>query len=383
MSTLKKTTTVKRTMRTPPGKTIAFTGRGDTGMTSTYCGIKLPKTDGLFDAIGDLDELNVNVGICHIAVSAVLANHLADVESRRMDNFYKSVMKDGYNAYGVGHNEHTGYSDYRDNHNSQEATSSLVRTVSGILNPIPVTSSAAKLVTSATAETAHTLCTSSLDVGADAKATETTRQPSSVLSDAPSIPSARDITMTDELKDTLRIIRTIQNTLMNISSVLATKNTERRAALYNQAKIPEMIEMLETDLHLKNNRLPKLTNFVIPGVNAVESAMHVARVGARRCERHIIPYLFLESPPESSCAAMAVDLSSATAATQTTASLSAQTVTDEQKIITFMNRLSSYMFTAARYFALEQFTIKPADQKNNASSGLSLGADLIHKHGQF
>ena len=49
-------------------RTIFYTGRGDGG-ESSFGGKKLPKSDALFELLGNLDELNSLIGVCRTAAT--------------------------------------------------------------------------------------------------------------------------------------------------------------------------------------------------------------------------------------------------------------------------------------------------------------------------
>ena len=52
-----------------------YTKTGDKGISSLYDGQRLPKTDGRFQALGDLDELN-----CHLGLAKAYWKELAPIE---------------------------------------------------------------------------------------------------------------------------------------------------------------------------------------------------------------------------------------------------------------------------------------------------------------
>ncbi|MBK7139851.1 MAG: cob(I)yrinic acid a,c-diamide adenosyltransferase [Bacteroidetes bacterium] len=108
----------------------------------------------------------------------------------------------------------------------------------------------------------------------------------------------------------------IQNQLFIIGSHLAAGST-------NTYPLPEMkgeyIEALEKAIDTLDLELPPLKFFILPGGHISVAQCHVARCICRRGERNIVTLSEIE----------AVDL----------------------KIIKYMNRLSDFLFTFARYLA--------------------------------
>lgn len=77
------------------------------------------------------------------------------------------------------------------------------------------------------------------------------------------------------------IITSIQCTIMDICSIIATPNN----------KYPfeeQMIIDIEKQIDRLDSLLPKLTNFVVPSGNKLVAQLHVCRTVTRRCERNIL-----------------------------------------------------------------------------------------------
>lgn len=53
-----------------------YTGTGDKGETGTLGSVRLKKSDRLFDAIGDVDELNSSIGV---AITNITDKHICDM----------------------------------------------------------------------------------------------------------------------------------------------------------------------------------------------------------------------------------------------------------------------------------------------------------------
>ncbi|XP_045130626.1 corrinoid adenosyltransferase-like [Portunus trituberculatus] len=120
----------------------------------------------------------------------------------------------------------------------------------------------------------------------------------------------------------------IQCILQDISSLLATPRTqelsddpEREARVLKRLSFnPRHITELEEWIDRYDSRLPPLTNFILPGGGQVSAALHVARTVCRRTEREIVPLI-------------------------------TEDLVDDQ-VLSYINRLSDYLFTIARYAAL-------------------------------
>jgi len=125
----------------------------------------------------------------------------------------------------------------------------------------------------------------------------------------------RDMIKNDEAKKTLI---EIQSKLMTVSSVLATEAQEKQDA-YNLHKSD--IEFLEKEIDAMDTELPALTKFIIPGGHIMVSHCHIARTICRRAERLVI-YV-------------------------------AETNYVSPLALQYLNRLSDYLFTLARYVSLK------------------------------
>jgi ATP:cob(I)alamin adenosyltransferase len=65
-----------------------YTKTGDKGSTSLYTGERRPKTDPVFEALGDVDELNSQIGLarehCDADANGISA-YLDEIQSRLLD----------------------------------------------------------------------------------------------------------------------------------------------------------------------------------------------------------------------------------------------------------------------------------------------------------
>jgi cob(I)alamin adenosyltransferase len=115
----------------------------------------------------------------------------------------------------------------------------------------------------------------------------------------------------------VRMLVEIQEQLFTIGSLLAEDPGKSRM------KLPQLtaaqVVTLENEIDLMDKDLPGLTTFILPGGHTVVSFAHIARCVCRRAERLVV-HLNVEQPTDP-------------------------------LIITYLNRLSDYLFTLARFFA--------------------------------
>ena len=108
-------------------------------------------------------------------------------------------------------------------------------------------------------------------------------------------------------------LKVVQNEIFIIGANLASPKTKIR-----QAKLDgKSVEMLESSIDDMGRRIPPLKKFVIPGGCEAAVHLHLARSVARRAERSIV-------------------------------ALSKRRRVDKA-LVSYMNRLSSYLFVAALY----------------------------------
>ena len=81
-------------------------------------------------------------------------------------------------------------------------------------------------------------------------------------------------------------LRSIQNELFNLGTVLAATGSEMSSDL--PRVIQEDIHNLEGDIDQMNKSLEPLSSFTLPGGNEVVLAFHQARVICRRSERNVV-----------------------------------------------------------------------------------------------
>jgi cob(I)alamin adenosyltransferase len=114
----------------------------------------------------------------------------------------------------------------------------------------------------------------------------------------------------------LALLKPVQNELFAIGSHLATPvESPYRASL--PPIEPQWITRLEGEIDTAENLLPPLKNFILPGGTAFAAHLHLARTVARRAERLVV-------------------------------ALAAETEV-EPAVLTYLNRLSDWLFVQARH----------------------------------
>ncbi|MGH2570657.1 MAG: cob(I)yrinic acid a,c-diamide adenosyltransferase [bacterium] len=122
-----------------------------------------------------------------------------------------------------------------------------------------------------------------------------------------------DLQMDDSLQS---LLLRIQRTLFGVGGELATREPTHRGKLRDLVTDSD-IESLETSLDAMEVDLPPLKSFVLPGGGLSSSALHVARAVCRRAERSVV----------------------ALAATEPL----------RPELVKYLNRLSDWLFVAARH----------------------------------
>lgn len=123
-----------------------------------------------------------------------------------------------------------------------------------------------------------------------------------------------------------QILEKIQDRLFTVGAILATppekailKNGKERL---NIPKISETdIQLLEQEIDAMDTELPQMTHFVLPGGHTTVSYCHIARCVCRRAERLAVHLHELEPT--------------------------------EENVLTYLNRLSDYLFVLARKLSLD------------------------------
>ena len=121
----------------------------------------------------------------------------------------------------------------------------------------------------------------------------------------------------DETLD--KMLMRIQNDLFDLGADLAIPEGEEKPA-YEPLRVSEaQVNRVEADIDFLNSDLEPLRSFVLPGGSAASAALHLSRTVARRAERLIVE--LAEKPGEHV----------------------------NPSAIKYMNRVSDFMFVAARH----------------------------------
>lgn len=121
--------------------------------------------------------------------------------------------------------------------------------------------------------------------------------------------------------DMLAQLRAIQNDLFDLGADLATPTTpggdDFEPGEMSLRVIQSQIDRLETEIDAMNADMKPLSSFILPGGNALAGHLHIARSVARRAERSAIH--------------------------------AARDVAMNPKALIYLNRLSDWLFVAARH----------------------------------
>tara|TARA_B100001109_G_C18812203_1_gene450269 strand:- start:315 stop:860 length:546 start_codon:yes stop_codon:yes gene_type:complete len=111
-----------------------------------------------------------------------------------------------------------------------------------------------------------------------------------------------------------KVLKKIQNQLFNLGSIVAYDNNKKISLPIFNVK---NITLLENEIDLIDQEIPKLTTFILPSGHNIASKCHIARTICRRAERNIV-----------------------------------KISKDRDEYLTYikyLNRLSDYLFVLARY----------------------------------
>lgn len=112
-------------------------------------------------------------------------------------------------------------------------------------------------------------------------------------------------------------LRNIQATLQYINSIIATPDINKQKKL-KHIDDKDVLE-IENWIDYMEKCNPKLTSFILPGVTIEDAQAHICRTSCRKSEREMIRYSKIEK----------IEIS--------------------PYILVYMNRLSDYFFSLARY----------------------------------
>jgi len=128
---------------------------------------------------------------------------------------------------------------------------------------------------------------------------------------------------TDEWQELRKVFHIVQTKLFHVGAELATPEGKKVGWPIQE----EDVTFLEQQIDAMDAQLPPLTNFVLPGGHPAAAALHVARTVARRAERN--------------------------------ASHVGQQEQVNAAVLKYLNRLSDFLFVAARYVNMKTGKVEP------------------------
>ncbi|XP_006870567.1 PREDICTED: cob(I)yrinic acid a,c-diamide adenosyltransferase, mitochondrial [Chrysochloris asiatica] len=148
------------------------------------------------------------------------------------------------------------------------------------------------------------------------EAVGTTDELSSIIGFAMELIAEKGHTFAEELQK-------IQCTLQDVSAALATpRSSAREAHLKHTAFTEGPVLELEQWIDKYSSQLPPLTAFILPSGGKSSSVLHLCRTVCRRAERRVVPLV--------------------------------QMGETDANVAKFLNRLSDYLFTVARFAAMKE-----------------------------
>ncbi|MBP1876517.1 cob(I)alamin adenosyltransferase [Ensifer adhaerens] len=124
---------------------------------------------------------------------------------------------------------------------------------------------------------------------------------------------------TADVPDLDATLMRIQNDLFDLGADLATPDTGEKPEYEPLRIVASQVDWLESEIDRLNADLEPLRSFVLPAGSAASAALHVARTVARRAERQMVALAQIETEIVS------------------------------REAIAYINRLSDFLFVAARW----------------------------------
>lgn len=155
-------------------------------------------------------------------------------------------------------------------------------------------------------------------------------------------------------------LATVQSRLLDVGSAVATPVSASSEAKVKRVQFDaNSVDVLERWLDAMDDQLPQLTNFILPSGGLAAAHLHMARAVCRRAERAVVALASYSDESESGSSTIkgleSVNLNGTTSVDGPKA-CDAEGVTRtviDPVVIKYLNRLSDYLFTAARFAALK------------------------------
>ncbi|GJP70613.1 hypothetical protein CLOP_g1530 [Closterium sp. NIES-67] len=154
------------------------------------------------------------------------------------------------------------------------------------------------------------------------------------------------------LKELCEQIATIQSRLLDVGSVVATPPSSASAAKLQRVRFdPTAVDTLELWIDSLDEKLPPLTAFILPSGGMAAAHLHLARSICRRAERAVIAVAAEDEEMQQQQQQQKAQ-EGATDGTDAASSDSEVAVPRiDPFVMRFINRLSDFLFTAARFAA--------------------------------
>jgi cob(I)alamin adenosyltransferase len=124
---------------------------------------------------------------------------------------------------------------------------------------------------------------------------------------------------THAIRDLDAMLMRVQNDLFDLGADLATPDNGEKPEYEPLRIVAAQVERLEREIDRLNADLEPLRSFVLPAGSAASAALHVARTVARRAERQMVALASMEGEAVSA------------------------------EAVAYVNRLSDFLFVAARW----------------------------------
>jgi len=127
------------------------------------------------------------------------------------------------------------------------------------------------------------------------------------------------VALGDQLPDVSAMLGRVQNDLFDLGADLCVPDRGEELAYEPLRVTADQVDRLEADIDQLNGELEPLRSFILPGGSPAAAALHQARTVCRRAERLIVELAADDNEPVGAA------------------------------VIKYMNRLSDFLFVAARY----------------------------------